>query len=252
MLHYEGRSRWSTAPPQWSTPHYQVHHGAFSTEPGASHYRRICRRKITSPPLSSRMATLYHLFVRSPPCRNHLHHPDDEEPQPVVTIPYVSGVSEWIRKASEKFNLKVVFKSSPTLRSLLTSVKDPLPMEKLARVVYQIPCQCGKVYVGETQRRLETQVKEHKDACSKGHAAGSTTHYRLGGNQGARQGHKACSAAGKGSLVHSENPYEQQAQLRWGLRVTRGCWIATMKELGGRSNTGCIPALGHTHAHAPA
>ena len=96
--------------------------------------------------------------------------PDDEEPQekpPLVVIPYVSGVSEWIRKACEKFNLKVVFKSGPTLRSLLTRVKDPLPIEKLAGVVYQIPCQCGKVYVGETQRRLETRVKEHKDACSK-------------------------------------------------------------------------------------
>ena len=42
-------------------------------------------------------------------------------------------------------------------------------MKKLAGVVDQIPCQCGKVYVGETQRRLETRVKEHKDACSKGH-----------------------------------------------------------------------------------
>ena len=42
-------------------------------------------------------------------------------------------------------------------------------MEKLAGVVHQIPCQCGKVYVGETQRWLETRVKEHKDACSKGH-----------------------------------------------------------------------------------
>ena len=56
----------------------------------------------------------------------------------------------------------------PTLCSLLTRVKDPLPKEKLAGVVYQIPCQCGKVYVGETQRRLETRVKEHRDACNKG------------------------------------------------------------------------------------
>ena len=33
--------------------------------------------------------------------------------------------------------------------SLLTKVKDPLPKEKLAGVVF--PCQCGKVYVGETE-----------------------------------------------------------------------------------------------------
>ena len=31
--------------------------------------------------------------------------------------------------------------------------------------VYQIPYQCGKVYVGETQRHL---VKEHRDECKKG------------------------------------------------------------------------------------
>ena len=38
-----------------------------------------------------------------------------------------NGVSERIRKACEKFGLKVVFKSGPTLRSLLTRVKDPPP-----------------------------------------------------------------------------------------------------------------------------
>ena len=77
-------------------------------------------------------------------------------------------MSEQIRKACEKFNLKVVFKLGPTFRSLLTKVKDLLPKEKLAGTVYQIPCQCGKVYVGETQRRQETRVKEHRDACTKG------------------------------------------------------------------------------------
>ena len=52
--------------------------------------------------------------------------PDDEESQkekqPLAVILYVSGVSERIRKACEKYNLKVVFKSGPTLCSLLTKV----------------------------------------------------------------------------------------------------------------------------------
>ena len=30
------------------------------------------------------------------------------------------------------------------------------------------PCSCGKAYVGETVRRLETRVKEHRDVCQKG------------------------------------------------------------------------------------
>ena len=38
-------------------------------------------------------------------------------------------------------------------------------MEKQAKVVYEVPCTFGKVYIGE---RLETRLKEHKDACIKG------------------------------------------------------------------------------------
>ena len=36
-------------------------------------------------------------------------------------------------------------------------------------VVYEIPCTCGKVYIGETKRRVGTRLKEHKDACVGGH-----------------------------------------------------------------------------------
>ena len=64
-----------------------------------------------------------------------------------------------------------------------------------------IPCQCGKVYVGETQRRLGTRVKEHRDACMKGDTWKSAiaehqmngisrgTPSRLGWDEGAGQGH---------------------------------------------------------------
>ena len=41
-------------------------------------------------------------------------------------------------------------------------------MKKRSKVVYQIPCSCGKKYIGETVRRLETRMKEHQDACQKG------------------------------------------------------------------------------------
>ena len=40
--------------------------------------------------------------------------------------------------------------------------------EKQAKVVYRIPCSCGEGYIGETVRRLEARVKEHRDACQKG------------------------------------------------------------------------------------
>ena len=79
----------------------------------------------------------------------------------------MAGVSERIRKVCRDFNIRTVFKSGPTLRSLLTKVKDPLPTTKQWNVVYEVPCTCGKVYIGETKRRLETRLKEHKDACTR-------------------------------------------------------------------------------------
>ena len=68
---------------------------------------------------------------------------------PLAVIPYVSSVSERIRKACEKFNLRVVFKLGPTLRSQLTKVKDSLPKEKLAGVVYQIPASVVRCTLGK-------------------------------------------------------------------------------------------------------
>ena len=83
-------------------------------------------------------------------------------------LPYMEGVSEDIRRVCRKFGLKVVFRSGLSLRSMLTRVKDTLGMEKRSKVVYQIPCSCGKKYIGETVRRLEMRMKEHRNACQKG------------------------------------------------------------------------------------
>ena len=91
----------------------------------------------------------------------------EEERPPTVHLPYIAGVSERIRRVHKDFNIRVAFKSGPTLHSLLTKVKDPLPREKQARVVYDVPCTCGKVYIGETTHRFGTCLKERKDTCIK-------------------------------------------------------------------------------------
>ena len=63
----------------------------------------------------------------TPPEPGEPGHQEEEEQQSLAVIPYVGGVSERIRKACEKYNLKVVYKSGPTLHSLLTNVKDSSP-----------------------------------------------------------------------------------------------------------------------------
>ena len=83
-------------------------------------------------------------------------------------LPYVAGASEDIRRVCCMFSIRAVFKSGQTLQLMLTKVKDTLPLGKRSRVVYQIPCSCGQVYIGETIRRLETRMREHQDACERG------------------------------------------------------------------------------------
>ena len=54
----------------------------------------------------------------------------------LMMLPYVAGVSERTRKACRNYNIKVVFRSGPTFRSMLTKVKEPLAIEKQANTRY--------------------------------------------------------------------------------------------------------------------
>ncbi len=65
-------------------------------------------------------------------------------------------------------------KSSKTVRSHLTKVKDTIPITTESPLVYNIPCSCGKLYIGETTRKLKQRVKEHQDACKRGDEKDST------------------------------------------------------------------------------
>ena len=89
-------------------------------------------------------------------------------PHVLSTLTYATTRACILEEVASYIYTSGVFRSGPTFRSMLTKVKDPLPVEKHANVVYEVPCSCGKVYIGETKRRLETRLKEHKEACVKG------------------------------------------------------------------------------------
>ena len=46
-------------------------------------------------------------------------------------------------------------------RSQLVRPKDAVDPAKQDGVVYRIPCECGKVYIGETGRPMQDRIKEH-------------------------------------------------------------------------------------------
>lgn len=60
--------------------------------------------------------------------------------------------------------MQVIFRSGRSLRLLLSKVKNPLLMEEQSKVVYRIPCICGKAYIRETKSQFETRLKEHWNA----------------------------------------------------------------------------------------
>ncbi len=85
-----------------------------------------------------------------------------------VVIPFVSGLSKNIRRICGRYNIKVTFRSGPSLRNQLSKLKDPLPLQIRSGVVYNIICaMCDKCYIRETIHRLEDRIKEHKSACIK-------------------------------------------------------------------------------------
>ena len=62
--------------------------------------------------------------------------PPERSSPPLVVLPYTAGVSEDIRRVCRKYGMKVIFRAGWSLHSVLTKVKDPLPVEKKAKVVY--------------------------------------------------------------------------------------------------------------------
>ena len=70
--------------------------------------------------------------------------------------------------------LTVSFRPNTTLKQLLVRPKDWTPTEKLAGVVYQVPCtSCPASYVGQAGRCLGKRTKGHRKAVESGDCANS-------------------------------------------------------------------------------
>ena len=82
-------------------------------------------------------------------------------PVDVFISPHVKGLSEQLRRCLQQHGVRAVFKSETTLRSQLVQPKDAVDPVKQDGVVYRIPCERGKVYIGETRRPMQDRIKEH-------------------------------------------------------------------------------------------
>ena len=103
--------------------------------------------------------------------RNHekVEESADRQPEATVCLPYVSGVSEVLKRVLASVGIRTVLKLLRTLRRSLWHPKDVVPVIEMSDVVYCIPCKdCPATYVGETTRKLVRRLDEHKRAVRKG------------------------------------------------------------------------------------
>jgi hypothetical protein len=68
-------------------------------------------------------------------------------------------VSNKISRLLTKYNIKTVHVPKKKTRQLLRTAKDDLGFKIPG--VYRIPCECGKVYIGQSGRSIEARCKEH-------------------------------------------------------------------------------------------
>ncbi|XP_045477888.1 uncharacterized protein LOC123683035 [Harmonia axyridis] len=97
---------------------------------------------------------------------------DNTEPRPetqtestetiTTVIPYVKGLSEKLRRIGNRYGVRTAFQTKNTVRANLTKVKPDNENQRTKNCIYEIPCECGRSYIGETKRPLDTRVKEHQ------------------------------------------------------------------------------------------
>ena len=82
-----------------------------------------------------------------------------------VTLPYISGLPESIRRVLAPLAIQVTFRPYRTLRQEHVHPKDPVPANRRKGVIYSIPCaECPRTYIGQTGRSLDHRLCEHRQA----------------------------------------------------------------------------------------
>ena len=135
--------------------------------------------------------------------------------------------------------------------------KDPLPTTTQSNVVYEVPCTCSKVYIGETKRRLETRLKELNDACTRCLTDKSTIAEHAWAN------YRPINWAETKILQRANHTMELVMKEALSIRTTPkdvhfnrdsgyelpDCWITTFKKLHGGAS---LSSARRRHAHTGA
>lgn len=85
-----------------------------------------------------------------------------------ISIPYIHILSQQLNKIVKPYNIQFAYKSTNSLNSLHTNLKDKIQYMKQTHTVYKVPCQnCDAVYIGQSIQHLNERLNGHKFAKNK-------------------------------------------------------------------------------------
>ncbi|XP_055714194.1 uncharacterized protein LOC129808444 [Phlebotomus papatasi] len=81
-----------------------------------------------------------------------------------MSLTYVPGLSERMKRTFGQFSRDITLslKSRHNTGVLYTNLKDKIPILDKSNMIYKIPCECGRSYIGRTSQKLSTRIKQHK------------------------------------------------------------------------------------------
>jgi hypothetical protein len=82
--------------------------------------------------------------------------------QDTIIITYVKGIFKKFRYIGNRFNARTIFTTPHTLHGTLMKTGPVRNSQQKKQCVYNIPCDCGRFYIGETNRPFEVRDKEHE------------------------------------------------------------------------------------------
>ena len=106
--------------------------------------------------------------MKQPKKKDNNKNKDDNKSKGMVVLPYVNGVSERVSRVLKQYNIASAMKPHSTLRSQIVHPKDKRDDLNKTDALYSIPClNCDDEYIGETARKFETRLNEHKTEVEK-------------------------------------------------------------------------------------
>jgi len=83
-------------------------------------------------------------------------------------IPFIPKLSEKFKNITKNLKTRLAFFNLHKLGRMIKAQKDKLPLGHNKNVVYKLKCKnCDVTYVGQTKRKLNTRVMEHKKDINK-------------------------------------------------------------------------------------